>query len=83
MNRKIWRILCLTSGGIFLAMAVWFAAAMQTLQSAPAVGIIGGADWPTAIFLTQRLFPYPQIAAVALLICIVSGVALLIGRNKK
>lgn len=83
MNRKIWRILCLTSGGIFLAMAVWFAAAMQTLQSAPAVGIIGGADWPTAVFLTQQLSPYPQIAAVALLICIFSGIVLLLSRKKK
>ena len=83
MKKKVWKILFLSSGGVFLALAISFAATILSTQNSPSVGIIGGADWPTAIFLTQRLFPYPQIAAVALLICIVSGVALLIGRNKK
>ena len=63
-------------------MAVWFAAAMQTLQSAPAVGIIGGADGPTAVFLTQQLSPYSYIGLGALLVFAISVIVLWKGKKQ-
>ncbi|WP_348534453.1 sodium ion-translocating decarboxylase subunit beta [Pontiella agarivorans] len=47
--------------GIFIALlgAMWLGGAfgMFTLQDSAAIGIIGGADGPTAIFLASRLSP--------------------------
>ena len=82
MKKKVCKILCLVSGGVFLALALIVISAMRALANAPTIGIIGGADGPTAMFLTARLMPYPLIAAVALIICIITGVIWFIESKK-
>ena len=82
MKKKVCKILCLVSGGVFLALALIVISAMRALANAPTIGIIGGADGPTAMFLTSRLMPYPLIAAVALIICIITG-AIWFAESKK
>lgn len=38
------------------------------------VGIIGGADGPTAIFITKNVFPWAKLGLIALLLIVVSVV---------
>ncbi|MCL2058873.1 MAG: sodium ion-translocating decarboxylase subunit beta [Oscillospiraceae bacterium] len=44
--------------GIFLALTGAMAMGMYTWQEAASIGIIGGADGPTAIYLTSKLAPH-------------------------
>ena len=44
--------------GIFLALTGAMALGMYTWQEAASIGIIGGADGPTAIYLTSKLAPH-------------------------
>ena len=43
--------------GVYCAFALALVTGMFTLQEAASIGIIGGADGPTAIFVTNRLAP--------------------------
>ena len=43
--------------GVYCAFALALVTGMFTLQDAASIGIIGGADGPTAIFVTNRLAP--------------------------
>jgi oxaloacetate decarboxylase beta subunit len=53
--------------GIFIAIILAKATGMFTIAEAGAIGIIGGADGPMAIFVTMKLAPHllPQIAVAA------------------
>ena len=53
--------------GIFIAIILAKATGMFTIEEAGAIGIIGGADGPMAIFVTMKLAPHllPQIAVAA------------------
>jgi oxaloacetate decarboxylase beta subunit len=53
--------------GIFIAIVLAKATGMFTIAEAGAIGIIGGADGPMAIFVTMKLAPHllPQIAVAA------------------
>lgn len=53
--------------GIFIAIVLAKATGMFTIAEAGAIGIIGGADGPMAIFVTMKLVPHllPQIAVAA------------------
>ena len=41
--------------------------AMKTILSSADIGIIGGADGPTAVFVARYAFPWLEIAALILL----------------
>ncbi|HUL01137.1 MAG TPA: sodium ion-translocating decarboxylase subunit beta [Nitrospirota bacterium] len=53
--------------GIFIAIILAKMSGMFTITEAGAIGIIGGADGPMAIFVTMKLAPHllPQIAVAA------------------
>ena len=53
--------------GIFIAIILAKATGMFTIAEAGAIGIIGGADGPMAIFVTMKLAPHllPQVAVAA------------------
>jgi len=53
--------------GIFIAIVLAKMTGMFTIAEAGAIGIIGGADGPMAIFVTMKLAPHllPQIAVAA------------------
>ena len=83
MNRTVLKTLCIVSGIVFAALAVLVILAVVQFAS---VGIIGGADGPTAIFLTQRLMATPVFIAmrVAFLAFVGTGIAWLItGKTKR
>ena len=89
MNKRVLKIICIVSGIVFAALAVLvILAAVQFYKTVPvaSVGIIGGADGPTAIFLTQRLMATPVFIAmrVAFLAFVGTGIAWLItGKTKR
>ena len=89
MNKRVLKIICIVSGIVFAALAVLLIlAAVQFSRTvnAASVGIIGGADGPTAIFLTQRLMATPVFIAmrVAFLAFVGTGIAWLItGKTKR
>ena len=51
---------------------------LRLSQPADSIGIIGGADGPTALFLTSRLGPALLFAALPPVLLIFAGVALLV-----
>jgi oxaloacetate decarboxylase beta subunit len=53
--------------GIFIAIVLAKATGIFTIAEAGAIGIIGGADGPMAIFVTMKLAPHllPQVAVAA------------------
>ncbi|MBR3420790.1 MAG: hypothetical protein IKG98_01795 [Ruminococcus sp.] len=66
----------LGSGGLgIVGLIVWFVFALR--RQSESIGIIGGADAPTAIFLTSRLEPLFVAVFVPLFLCIFVGAGLL------
>ena len=58
MERPVFALFGLTAqAGIFLTMALAYYGFGFSLKEAASIGIIGGADGPTAIWLTSRLAP--------------------------
>lgn len=87
MNQKVLKILCIASGIVFVTLVVLLIiSAVQFSKTVPAasVGIIGGADGPTAIFLTQRFMfsPIFMTMGTAFLVFVGTGIAWLVGRRK-
>ena len=87
MNKKVLKIICIISGIVFVTLVVLLIiSAVQFSKTVPAasVGIIGGADGPTAIFLTQRIMfsPIFMTMGTAFLVFVGTGIAWLVGRRK-
>ena len=88
MNRTVLKILCIVSGILFaLFTAVLVICAVQAFKAvdAASIGIIGGADGPTAIFITQKVITTPlcYTGISAFLLFVVTGLMLLFGRKPK
>lgn len=88
MNRSVLKILCIVSGIVFAALAiilVIFVVQTSKTVDAASIGIIGGADGPTAIFLTGKVITTPlcYILISALLLFSGTGLALLLGKKTK
>lgn len=86
MNKKVLKIICIVSGIVFVTLAaLLIVSAVQLSKTVPAasVGIIGGADGPTAIFLTQRFMfsPIFMTMGAAFLTFIGTGIAWLVARR--
>lgn len=86
MRKKIWKRICIVSVILFLlsvgTLIVLYAGAMLSIPHTQ-FSIIGGADYPTAAFIIDTvLFHSPflsflfGIGILALLICIISAIAL-------
>ena len=88
MNRTVLKILCIVSGIVFATLAIILViSAVQASKTVDAgsIGIIGGADGPTAIFLTQEAINTPLFYTVisTFLLFVGTGLTLLIGRKAK
>lgn len=88
MNRSVLKILCIVSGIVFAILAIILViSAVQAFKTvdAASIGIIGGADGPTAIFLTQKAITTPLCYTVisAFLLFTGTGLALLLGKKSK
>lgn len=86
MNQKVLKIICIASGIVFVTLAaLLIISAVQFSKTVPAasVGIIGGADGPTVIFLTQRFLFSPVFVTMgtAFLAFVGTGIAWLIVRR--
>ena len=89
MNHKYWKIACIASSLLCLAIAIRFAVLALPLRNAPELSIIGGADAPTANFMKETITsailrsPLFIIALVSLTVFVISLVVLLIKRFRK
>lgn len=86
MKRIVLKTIFIVSGIVFVTLAVLLIiSAVQFSKTVPAasVGIIGGADGPTAIFLTQRFMfsPIFMTMGTAFLTFIGTGIAWLVARR--
>lgn len=79
MNRTVLKILCIVSGILFATLTMLLIiTAVQAFKTvdATSIGIIGGADGPTAIFLTQKVMTTPLCYAVISTFLLFSGTGL-------
>ena len=88
MNRTVLKILCIVSGilfAVFTAVLVICAVQASKAVDAASIGIIGGADGPTAIFITQKAITTPLFYTVisTFLLFIGTGLTLLLGKKPK
>lgn len=88
MKKSALKIVCMVSGILFALLSViWVLSIVQATKNvnAASVGIIGGADGPTAIFLTQEVLrsPVVYITIVDFLLFIVTGSMLIFRKNKE
>lgn len=88
MRRTVLTILCILSGFLFTVLAIFLViSTMQVLSgvNAASIGIIGGADGPTAIFLTGQIMRTPLFSTmiVAFLSFGITGLVLLFTRKPK
>ena len=69
---------------ILLVVPVIVSAVSALSNPSPSVGIIGGADGPTAILITRTLFITPtfRLLCVVSLLCIVSAIGWIVTRRK-
>jgi Na+-transporting methylmalonyl-CoA/oxaloacetate decarboxylase beta subunit len=87
MSRSILKIICIVSGILFITLTIFTIVSItQAFQAADAasIGIIGGADAPTALFLLQKLTRTPicSTAGMAFLLFIGTGLALIFTKKK-
>ncbi len=84
MKKKLLKITFLGSGLGLLAWAVWFVISTAKASQYAASGIVGGADTPTVLFLTSRLWQSPQgiILAALILLYLISGILLILKGRK-
>ena len=86
MNRTVLKTLCIVSGVVFAALAIILvisAVQVSKTVNAASVGIIGGADGPTAIFLTQKVMSTPLFYTVISIFLLFSGTGLVLLFTKK
>lgn len=67
---------------VWFALLPLFLAGCMTPEEKASVGIIGGADGPTAIFVTSRIAPAAVAAAVVVLLMIVGAIAAIVITHK-
>ena len=86
MKRSVLKALCIASGVLFGVLGISLIITyVQAAQSTHSVGIIGGADGPTAIFLLQRFLRTPLIVGIitAFLVFCGTGLTLLFSGKAK
>jgi Na+-transporting methylmalonyl-CoA/oxaloacetate decarboxylase beta subunit len=88
MKYSVIKIICIVSGVLFAVLAialVILAVQMRTTVNPASVGIIGGADGPTAIFLTQKLLRTPVFRGMfwSFLAFVGTGLALIVMKKKR
>ena len=86
MKRTVLKVCCIVSGTLFAVFSIiLLIAAVRAFHTANAasIGIIGGADGPTAIFLTGRMMRSPVFFTMVanFLAFIGTGLALLFSRK--
>lgn len=87
MKRTALKIVCMVSAILFVILcAIWVIAAVQVMKdvNTASIGIIGGADGPTAIFLTLNVMrsPVVYITIANFLVFSITGLILIFRKNK-
>lgn len=89
MNQKVLKIICILSGAAFALLTVLLIVMLAmmlggTVAGGASVGIIGGAGWPTFVFMLSKLTRSPAFTAwqAALLLFLVSLLVRLFTRKK-
>jgi Na+-transporting methylmalonyl-CoA/oxaloacetate decarboxylase beta subunit len=86
MKRTVLKVICIASGVLFTTLAIFLAiSAMQVFSrvNAASVGIIGGADGPTAIFLTGKMMRIPYVCTIIAAFLTFSGTGLVLLFTRK
>ena len=81
MNKKIWKIICVVSLVLSCLSSIPFITVMSQIPKKPEMGIIGGADSSTYLFILENLlFRHPlfYITLICLVLFIVSLIVLLV-----
>lgn len=79
MNKRLRVLISLLAG----AAALTGCAALWNRGEAGSIGIIGGADGPTAVFVTTNFSPLGWGVAGLLLLAVIAGVVLFIRSRRK
>ncbi len=79
MNRTLLKTICLVSGLGALALGLRIPAAMASALRGPNTAIIGGAGWPTFLFLLSHALRGPRglLLAALFLAFLISGIVLI------
>lgn len=86
VNRTVLKTLCIVSGIVFAALAIILvitAVQVSKTVNAASVGIIGGADGPTAVFLMQKVMNTPLFYTVISTFLLFSGTGLALLFSRK
>lgn len=86
MNRSVLKILCIVSGALFATLAVILvisAVQVSKTVNTASIGIIGGADGPTAMFLLQEMMRSPVFCTMIAAFLLFSGTGLTLLFTKK
>lgn len=88
MSRTVLKTICIVSGVLFVMLSLFLViSAVQAYQEAnrASIGIIGGADAPTAMFLLGKIMrtPFGYTVSVAFLVFVGTGIALIFGKKLK
>ena len=70
------------AAGILCAIVLYFGIDAK-MQEQHSIGIIGGADGPTAIFVAGKIGAVDIIFAVAVIMALIAGIVWMIRRKKK
>lgn len=79
MKKRVGIVLCLLGAAVILLSLLMPVATMS--QTNAAIGIIGGADWPTFLFLFETRFLW--LAMCGILSCVAGIVLILLNKVKK
>ena len=79
MKKRAGIVLCLLGAAVILLSLLIPVATMS--QTNAAIGIIGGADWPTFLFLFETRFLW--LAMYGILSCVAGIVLILLNKVKK
>lgn len=79
MKKRAGIVLCLLGAAVILLSLLMPVATMS--QTNAAIGIIGGADWPTFLFLFETRFLW--LAMCGILSCVAGIVLILLNKVKK
>lgn len=73
-NEKSVKITCIILFIFYIVFRIWSAINLEMFYSASSIGIIGGADGPTAVYIASKIF---NIQSVFLILSTVSNLAIL------
>ena len=82
--RKIFNLIALILNSIIiLIISIFIIRSIITVNSAAAIGIIGGADGPTAIFVSHPQYIFYTLCIIIILSLVINEIIFIISLNEK